>query len=62
MTSLHEALKSGQVPLAAALAKRGGDLTIKDMLGRSCLDLVEGEEDISTLTVGHYRAIDKNPV
>ncbi|CAN0019234.1 unnamed protein product, partial [Discosporangium mesarthrocarpum] len=61
-TTIHEALLAGQIPLAAALVRKGGDLGIKDHLGRSCLDLVMGEQEMESITVGHFQAAEKNPM
>ncbi|CAM9821713.1 unnamed protein product, partial [Ectocarpus sp. 12 AP-2014] len=36
-TALHLAVRRGHVPLAAALVRRGGDLTVVDRHGRSPL-------------------------
>lgn len=61
-TPLHVAVRRGHVPLAAALARRGGDLTLRDRHGRSPLELVEREVDIQDIAVGHYKAAERSPM
>lgn len=61
-TPLHAAVKAGHIPLAAALARRGGDLTLKDRHGRSPLDHVKREEDVQEMSVGHFKAADRSPI
>lgn len=61
-TALHVAVKRGHVPLAAALVRRGGDLTVLDRHGRSPLDLVKRDQDVQDIAVGHFKAAERSPM
>lgn len=61
-TTLHAAVSRDHVPLAAALARRGGDLTIRDEEGHRPLDLVKREQDVQDVSVGHYKAAERSPM
>lgn len=61
-TALHVAVKRGHVPLAAALVRRGGDITVLDRHGRSPLDFVNREQDVEDIAVGHFKAAERNPM
>ncbi|CAN0326617.1 unnamed protein product, partial [Laminaria digitata] len=61
-TPLHLAVKRGHVPLAAALVRRGGDITLSDRHGRSPLDLVKREQDVEDIAVGHFKAAERSPM
>lgn len=61
-TALHVAVKRGHVPLAAALVRRGGDVTVLDRHGRSPLDLVKREQDVQDIAVGHFKAAERSPM
>lgn len=62
VTPLHAAVAKGHVPLAAALAKRGGDLTLRDEHGTTALDMVNREQDVQDMSVGHYKAAERSPM
>lgn len=61
-TALHVAVRRGHVPLAAALVRRGGDLTLLDRHGRSPLESVKREQDVQDIAVGHFKAAERNPM
>lgn len=61
-TPVHAAVKSNHVPLAAALARRGGDLTRRDRHGHSPLDLVKRVEDVQEISVGNFKAAERHPI
>lgn len=61
-TALHVAVRRGHVPLAAALVRRGGDLTVLDRHGRSPLELVKREQDVEDIAVGHFKAAERAPM
>ncbi len=50
------------MPLAAALVRRGGDLTLRDRHGRSPLELVKREQDVEDIAVGHFKAAERSPL
>lgn len=50
------------MPLAAALVRRGGDVTMLDRHGRSPLDLVKREQDVQDIAVGHFKAAERSPM
>eukprot|EP00612_Vaucheria_litorea_P001659 CAMPEP_0171455104 /NCGR_PEP_ID=MMETSP0945-20130129/2132_1 /TAXON_ID=109269 /ORGANISM="Vaucheria litorea, Strain CCMP2940" /LENGTH=266 /DNA_ID=CAMNT_0011980277 /DNA_START=587 /DNA_END=1383 /DNA_ORIENTATION=- len=58
-TPMHYALKSGHFALASALSRRGGDLSLKSVMGESCMDLIR-PEDLDQVVVGFYKAADLN--
>ncbi|CAM9803568.1 unnamed protein product, partial [Hapterophycus canaliculatus] len=61
-TALHVAVRRGHVPLAAALVRRGGDLTLNDRHGRSPIELVKREQDVEDISVGHFKAAERSPM
>ncbi|CAB1121207.1 unnamed protein product [Ectocarpus sp. CCAP 1310/34] len=61
-TALHLAIRRGHVPLAAALVRRGGDLTVVDRHGRSPLELVNRDQDVEDIAVGHFKAAERSPM
>lgn len=61
-TALHVAVRRGHVPLAAALVRRGGDITVVDRHGRSPLELVKRDQDVEDIAVGHFKAAERSPM
>jgi hypothetical protein len=58
-TVTHMALANKYILLAAAMVRKGGDLSLRTTEGISCMDLVESE-DISEISVGYIRAADQH--
>jgi ankyrin repeat protein len=53
-TVLHLALLNGHVPLAAALARKGGDLSLRNGAGASCMDMLSGPEEVEQVST-HFK-------
>lgn len=59
-TPLRAAVSREHVPLAAALARRGGDLTVRDHQGRRPLDLLRREQEVEDISAGHCKAAERS--
>ncbi len=49
MTGLHLAIMNGNVEMAAALVRKGADMSIKDCNGKTPLDLIQNPKDVERI-------------